>query len=341
MTFGLSFGLTLITIAWVASLLRLGDGSRALLLGAFTIACSLETVLVSLQAWRGVPSHFNIETTFDALVARTLAAGGVVLVAVIGTLTFAVFRANATVPVSLRTAMRIGLVALFISVVVGAFMIAKGMRLLFAGYPQAAYATGGTLKPTHAATMHAILVLPVLARLLSFVDWTERRRLAVVLLLYPARGGLRGGEPCWHDSLGNAASCGRAFSVRRARTARGWTANPRRPGAHVYCTVSSTISHRAVAEALAHLRAINRGASAGSTLTDLTAVTIAAARRVPAPRTPPNALASGLHDECRGVVTKRRWAVRFISPPSTQRPDLGYASRDFGRQRPCTRSDWT
>jgi hypothetical protein len=34
MTFGLSFGLTLITIVWVASFLRLNDRERVLLLGA-------------------------------------------------------------------------------------------------------------------------------------------------------------------------------------------------------------------------------------------------------------------------------------------------------------------
>jgi hypothetical protein len=182
MTFGLSFGLTLITIVWVASFLRLGDRSRTALLGAFTVACAVETVLVSLQAWRGVPSHYNLETTFDALVARALAAGGAALVAIIATLTFAAFRRDTTVPISLRVALRIGFVMLLTSLVIGALMIAKGMLLVFAGNPQAAYATGGTLKPTHAVTMHAILVLPVLAWLLSFANWTERRRMGVVLL---------------------------------------------------------------------------------------------------------------------------------------------------------------
>jgi hypothetical protein len=37
------------------------------------------------------------------------------------------------------------------------------------------------LKPTHAVTMHGILVLPALAWLLSFASWSERRRLRVVL----------------------------------------------------------------------------------------------------------------------------------------------------------------
>ena len=182
MTFGLSFGLTLVTIVWVSSFLRLGTRPRTLLLGVFTAACALETTLVTGQAWRGVPSHFNLQTTFDGIVARTLAAGGMVLVAVIGALTFASFRANATVPTSLRLAIRIGFLSLVGAVLVGALMIAKGMQLVFAGDPQAAYATGGALKPIHAVTMHAILVLPGLAWLLSFVNWTERGRTYAVLL---------------------------------------------------------------------------------------------------------------------------------------------------------------
>jgi len=181
-TFGLSFGVTLITIVWVGSFLRLSDRSRAILLGAFTVACVLETALVTLQAWRGVPSHFNLETTFDGLVARTLAAGGVALVAIILVLTFAAFRHNPTVPTSLRIAIQIGFISLVGAVVVGALMIAKGMTLVFAGRPQEAYATGGTLKPIHAVTMHAILVLPALAWLLSFANWSERRRIVVVLV---------------------------------------------------------------------------------------------------------------------------------------------------------------
>jgi hypothetical protein len=183
MSFGLSFGLTLITIAWVASWVRLSDRSRTALIGVFTFACVLETMLVSVQAWRGVPSHFNMETTFDALVARTLAVGGVVLVAIIATLTVAAFRANPPVPISLRVAIQVGFVILCASMIVGGLMIANGMLLVFTGDPQTAYASGGFLKPTHAVTMHAILVLPVLAWLLSFANWTERRRLTVVLLV--------------------------------------------------------------------------------------------------------------------------------------------------------------
>jgi hypothetical protein len=181
-TFGLSFGLTLITIAWASSFLRFGDRARTMLLGVFTVACVVETALVSLQAWRGVPSHFNMETTFDGLVARMLAAGGITLVAIIAVMTVASFRVNPTIPPGLRIAIRTGFGALFGSLVVGALMIAKGMVLVFAGDPQAAYAAGGTLKPTHAVTMHAILVLPLLAWLVSLTSWNDRRQLYVVVV---------------------------------------------------------------------------------------------------------------------------------------------------------------
>ena len=181
MTFGLSFGLTLITITWVSSFLRLGDRARTILLGVFAAACVLETTLVSLQAWRGVPSHFNVATATDALVTQMLAAGGVTLVAIIAALTFISFRASPATPANMQVAIRTGFVILLAAMVSGALMIANGMSLVFAGKPQAAYLTGGSLKPTHAVTMHAILVLPALAFLLSLTEWSDRRQRRVIV----------------------------------------------------------------------------------------------------------------------------------------------------------------
>lgn len=176
-TFGLSFGLTLINVTLIASFVPLRNRSRSVLLGVSTAACVLETFLVSLQAWRGVPSHFNVATKFDTAIAQTLALGGFTLVAIVIVLTVAVFRHRRALPPPLSLAVRAGFVALVGAQVAGGVMIATGMRLVFQGDPQRAYATGGWLKPVHGVLMHGILVLPLLAFLMARCDWDERSQM--------------------------------------------------------------------------------------------------------------------------------------------------------------------
>jgi hypothetical protein len=179
-TFGLSFGLTLATVAWVTHLLPLAARSRTVLLGAFTVTCMVETTLVSLQAWRGVPSHFNFETGFDTAVSTTLAAGGFVIVVTILGMTLAAFRAAGTQTAAMRLAIRFGFVTLLVSLAVGAAMIATGSVAARGPDPSLAYTTAGFLKPAHAVTMHAILVIPGLAWLLTFTRWGENQQTNVV-----------------------------------------------------------------------------------------------------------------------------------------------------------------
>jgi hypothetical protein len=175
-TFGLSFGLTLATVAWATSFLRMRPTIRAILLGAFSIASVVETGLVSMQAWRGVPSHFNFETRFNTAVSMTLAAGGgVIILVVLGFTAAALFSAGPLSP-SMRLAVRFGLLVLLMALGVGAVMIARGVVEARTGNPQLAYNTAGALKPVHAVAMHAILVLPALAWLLRFTGWTEQQR---------------------------------------------------------------------------------------------------------------------------------------------------------------------
>jgi hypothetical protein len=181
-TFGLSFGLTLASVVWVSSFLTVRARTRTALLGLFTTASVLEVALISLQAWRGVPSHFNVETTFDSAVTGLLAAGGgLIFIAVIG-LTITALRPDAELAPSMRLAIRIGFVTLLVALLFGAAMIAKGSTLMAQGQVQTAYATAGTFKPAHAVAMHGVLLLPALAWLLSFTTWGEDRRTRVIAL---------------------------------------------------------------------------------------------------------------------------------------------------------------
>ncbi|CAM5265620.1 hypothetical protein [Streptomyces narbonensis] len=179
-TFGLSFGVSVLTVTWICRLLALPARTRALLLSAFTAASLLETGLITLQAWRGVPSHFNTETPFDTFVTRALAAGGVTLIAVVVALTVAALRPQPTVAPSMRLALRAGLVALTGSMAAGAVMIAYGLTLEGAGRVAEAYRSAGFLRPAHAVTMHAVLLLPSLAWLLSRTRRPEAERLRLL-----------------------------------------------------------------------------------------------------------------------------------------------------------------
>jgi hypothetical protein len=181
-SFGLSFGLTLATVAWVTHFIRLGPRLRLVLVGAFTAVCVVETALVSLQAWRGRPSHFNFETGFDTAITTTLAAGGFVIVATIVGMTLAAMVGVAGLTPAMRLALRFGFVTLVVALGVGAAMISIGSAAARGPDPTLAYTTAGYLKPAHAVTMHAILIIPGLAWLVSFTRWSDGKQLRVVQL---------------------------------------------------------------------------------------------------------------------------------------------------------------
>lgn len=134
-----------------------------------------------MQAWRRVPSHFNRDSGFDSAVSTALAAGGGVIVICAAVMAAAAFRATPLAAASMALAIRCGLVGFVLALGTGVGMIVRGVSLQRSGSPEAAYDDAGSLKPAHATTMHAILILPAIAWLLSFTPWTERTRTRLVL----------------------------------------------------------------------------------------------------------------------------------------------------------------
>lgn len=179
-TFGLSFGTVLISITWVASYLTLTERSRSWLLGVFAADCIVEVTGITIQAWRNVPSHFNNVGTFDAVIAYSLAAGGAVLVIVLGTLALTAFRGRISAAPSMRLALQAGFALLLAGLAAGIAMIARGESLIKAGNRSAAYDTAGFLKWFHAITLHAVLVLPLLAWWQARTDHDEVERTRIV-----------------------------------------------------------------------------------------------------------------------------------------------------------------
>ncbi|MFF4252870.1 hypothetical protein ACFY1L_16825 [Streptomyces sp. NPDC001663] len=180
-TFGLSFGVTLIAVTWVTSYLRVSPRLRSLLLAVFAADCVVEVGGITLQAWRRVPSHLDMETPFDTAVSMTLAVGGGVLVVLLTVFAVASFRYRPTGPAGMALAVRSGFAILLVALASGAAMIARGVVLTRTGHQEAAYHSTAPLKPLHGVSLHAVLVLPLLAWLLSRTSWSEPARRRIVL----------------------------------------------------------------------------------------------------------------------------------------------------------------
>jgi hypothetical protein len=190
-TFGISFGLTTITLAWVTGHLQITERTRWLVLGPLAVADSYEVAWVSVQRWRGVASHFNFATTLDySLFLAGAAAIAVTITVIVALAVLSCTRLRAAP--SMAVAVRAGLLILLVAQGVGGWMIGHGVGPASDGATQGltTFGAAGVMKVPHAVAMHAIQVLPALAWLLSFAALPERRRLRLVWAATTGYAGL-------------------------------------------------------------------------------------------------------------------------------------------------------
>ncbi|CAN5214428.1 hypothetical protein BH20ACT9_BH20ACT9_08920 [soil metagenome] len=189
--FGVSFGLTTLTLGWIATFLRIPRRLGWLLFGALAVSNTSEVVWVSVQRARGVPSHFNTGTVLDT-VLFTVAGGVAILVtiAVILAVTVLAFTRMDAHP-DMALAIRVGLVGLITAQAVGGAMIANGLAVQEAGGTQlTTLPPHGIMKVPHAVGMHGIQLLPGLSWLLTFTPVDGHRRMRLVRLACAGYAGL-------------------------------------------------------------------------------------------------------------------------------------------------------
>lgn len=90
------------------------------------------------------------------------------------------FRHRPAGPTGMAPAVRSGFAILLVALASGAAMIARGVVLTRTGHQEAAYHSTAPLKPLHGVSLHALLVLPALAWLLSRTSWSETARRRIV-----------------------------------------------------------------------------------------------------------------------------------------------------------------
>ena len=177
--FGISGGLTSLSLGWAWSKLpsRRGDAWMA---ATVAWALLIEVLLIDLQAWRGVASHFNRATPLDSWLydAMGVLILWVTLVAV--DLTVRCFRQPTALPPDMLLAARAGLVLLVISCLLGIWVSVHGDMRVAAGLEPERYGAAGVPKFPHGAVIHALQWLPLLAWAARRVGITQRRRVRLV-----------------------------------------------------------------------------------------------------------------------------------------------------------------
>ena len=185
MSFGLSFGITTVSLAWIMNFLPKRRVLNWVLMGVLGLAIFGEVFLVTMQKWRGVASHFNFATSFDSTVFTLMG----ILIAIVGIVTVVItmmsfFTLKASPSIAL--AIRVGLLLFLVSTAAGGFMIQNGNEKVFASETRAfvssavadasIFGAAGQVKFVHAVTLHALQLLPFLAWLMMFTSLSERQR---------------------------------------------------------------------------------------------------------------------------------------------------------------------
>jgi hypothetical protein len=178
--FGISGGLTAVTLVWVLS--RVRPNAIAGWTVALTVACFVpETALISLQQWRGVPSHFNSDSTFDSTVFTAMGILVGIVVVGVAILTVWVFVAPKADPAT-TLAIRVAMVLLLIGQGLGGLLLANGFANTGPIGNASIVGSAGQLKVPHALALHGLQVLVVLAALLERSTLDLKARLRAVVL---------------------------------------------------------------------------------------------------------------------------------------------------------------
>jgi len=192
--FSLSIMLFAGSLAWMLSRLPAGDMRRT---GWLVVAgLGFEQLIIVGQAARGVRSHFNDDTVFDAALFAAMGATitALYMLTVAIALRFVRERTGDRVTAS---AVRLGLLVGLLGMAVGFLMTANGGHAVGVpdggpGLPLVGWSTtGGDLRIGHFVGMHALQLLPLLAAGLAALGrLDESTRVRVVRVAAAAYAGI-------------------------------------------------------------------------------------------------------------------------------------------------------
>lgn len=163
--FGISAGVTVWSIAWVLTQFEPRPHDHRVA-SALSGGLLLEVGLITLQQWRGVPSHFNRATALDATIESVML--GLILLVTSG-IAWLCWRSRRLQPMleSRAIAIHAGLWLLLVSCGLGMLVTLAGEANLANNRLPEVWGQAGVLKYPHGAALHAIQTLPLLSILLQ------------------------------------------------------------------------------------------------------------------------------------------------------------------------------
>jgi hypothetical protein len=157
-TFGISVGLLLWTCGWVMDRLPARKRTESVLAAVLVSSGLIEVALITAQAWRGVPSHFNFTTTTDAIIFSAMGASiGVFSLALLALTIWAVVRRPSDR--STRLAVLAGMALVITGLGLGQWVIGLGVQMAeqLGHAPETVLAgEAGVAKFPHALALHGI-----------------------------------------------------------------------------------------------------------------------------------------------------------------------------------------
>jgi hypothetical protein len=172
MKFALSIGVFSWTIAWFMGYLP-NDAVKTGVTWTIVATMLVEIICIAGQAARGVQSHFNVQTPFDAAIFPLMGVAITINSLAIALLAFRFFQEPLALPPAYLWGIRLGLIIFVLASFQGFMMVSRlqhnvgapdgGEGLPFLNWSKSV----GDLRVAHFIGLHAIQILPLLGLLLS------------------------------------------------------------------------------------------------------------------------------------------------------------------------------
>ena len=171
--FAASIAIYALTMGWLLYELPLKEKVKGRVNWAIASTLIIEIALITMQAARGVTSHFNNTTAFDSAVFAVMGLAITFNILVVAYVALKFWMTDAKIPAPYLWGIRIGLTIFVLASLEGFAMVSHSAHSVGVpdggpGLPLVNWSTiGGDLRVAHFFGMHALQVLPLAGYLLS------------------------------------------------------------------------------------------------------------------------------------------------------------------------------